>query len=121
MNRRYLVVLSLAVLLLPGAVLAADARKPKEEKSKGEILSVGEDRLQLKTKKGAVTVLLSEKPRITMGGVEMPPAALKQGAKVTVVGTTQPSGEIIAREIQLPSLAAPAQMTMPSGHSGHSH
>ena len=121
MQRRYLAVMSLAALLLPAAALASDARKPKEEKSKGEILWVGEDRLQLKTKKGAVTVLLTKESRITMGKAELPTAALKQGTEVTVVGTPQPNGEIIAREIQLPSPAAPAQMTMPSGHSGHSH
>ena len=121
MTRRSLAILSLAALLLPGALLAAGARKPKEEKSKGEIVSVGADRVQLKTKKGAVTVLLNERSRITMGGADMPPAALKQGAKVTVVGTAQPGGEIVAREIQLPAPSAPAQMTMPSGHGGHQH
>jgi hypothetical protein len=56
-----------------------------------------------------------------MGGAEMPPAALKQGVRVTVVGTIQPTGEIVAREIQLPAPAAPMQSTMPSGHSGHAH
>ena len=120
MQRRYLAVLSLTALLLPGAVLAG-AGKPKEEKSKGEIVSVGEDRLQLKTKKGAVTVLLTQKPRIVMGGAEMSPAVLKQGIRVTVVGAAQPTGEIVAREIRLPAPVAPLQPTMPSGHSGHAH
>ena len=121
MTRRSVAILSLTALLLPGALLAAGAQKPKEEKSKGNVVSVEADRLQLKTKKGTVTVLLSEKSRITMGGAELPPAALKQGVKVTVVGTAQPGGEIIAREIQLPAPSAPAQMSMPSGHGGHQH
>lgn len=121
MPRRIFAVLSLTALLIPGMALAAASGKAKEQKTKGELVSVGEDRLQLKTKKATVTVLLTQKPRIVMRGAEMSPAALKQGAKVTVVGTTQPNGEIIAREIQLPAPAAPAQMTMPSGHSGHSH
>ena len=119
MQRRYIAALSLVVLLLPGAVLAAG--KPKEEKTKGDVVSVGEDRLSVKTKKGRVTILLTQKSRIVMGGAEMPLAALKQGARVTVVGTAQPTGEIVAREIQLPMTAAPMQSTMPSGHSGHSH
>jgi hypothetical protein len=119
MQRRYMAVLSLAALLLQGAVLAAG--KPKEEKTKGDVVSVGADRLSLKTKKGSVTVLLTQKSRIVMGGAEMPPAALKQGVRVTVVGTIQPTGEIVAREIQLPAPAAPMQSTMPSGHSGHAH
>jgi hypothetical protein len=119
MQRRYMAVLSLAALLLPGAVFAAG--KPKEEKTKGDVVSVGADRLSLKTKKGSVTVLLTQKSRIVMGGAEMPPAALKQGVRVTVVGTIQPTGEIVAREVQLPAPAAPMQSTMPSGHSGHAH
>ncbi|MBN9659081.1 MAG: hypothetical protein J0H49_12930 [Acidobacteria bacterium] len=119
MQRRYMAVLSLAALLLPGAVLAAG--KPKEEKTKGDVVSVGADRLSLKTKRGSVTVLLTQKSRIVMGGAEMPSAALKQGVRVTVVGTIQPTGEIVAREVQLPAPAAPMQSTMPSGHSGHAH
>ena len=121
MQRRYFAVLSLIALLIPGMARAAGSGKPKEEKTKGEIVSVGDDRLQLKTKKATVTVLLAQKPRIVMQGAEMSPAALRQGVSVTVVGTAQPSGEIVAREIQLPAPAARAQPTMPSGHSGHSH
>ena len=119
MQRRYMAVLSLAALLLPAAVLAAG--KPKEEKIKGDVVSVGDDMLSVKTKKGPVTVLLTQKSRIVMGGAEMPPAALKQGVRVTVVGTIQPTGEIVAREIQLPAPAAPMQSSMPAGGGGHSH
>lgn len=119
MQHRYIAVLSLVALLLPGVALAAG--KPKEEKTKGDVVTVAEDRLSLKTKKGPVTVLLTQKSRIVMGGAEMPLAALKQGARVTVVGTIQPSGEIVAREIQLPAPAAPMQSSMPAGGGGHSH
>lgn len=121
MQRRYFAVLSLIALSIPGVALAADSGKPKEEKTKGEIISVGEDRLQLKTKKATITVLLTQKSRIVMQGAEMSPAALKQGVRVTVLGAAQPSGEILAREIQLPGHAAAVQMPMPSGHSGHVH
>lgn len=121
MQRRCLTVLSLIALLIPGMALAAGSGKPKEEKTKGEIVSVGEDRLQLKTKKLTVTVLLTQKPRIVMAGAEMAPAALKQGVKVTVLGAVQPSGEIIAREIQLPAPVSAVPMQMPSASGGHSH
>lgn len=121
MQRRCFAVLSLIALLIPGMALAAGSGKPKEEKTKGEIVSVGEDRLQLKTKRATVTVLLTQKPRIVMRGAEMSPAALKQGVKVTVLGVVQSSGEIVAREIQLPAPAAAVQSPMRPGHSGHSH
>jgi hypothetical protein len=122
MQRRCFGILSLIALSIPGVALAAASGKPQEEKIKGEIVSVGEDRLQLKTKKATVTVLLTQKSRIVMQGAEMPPAALKQGTKVTVLGTTQPSGEIAAREIQLPAPATASHMPMSSGQGGgHSH
>ena len=119
MQRRSIAVLSLVALLLPGVALAAG--KPKEEKTKGDVVSVGDDKISIKTKKGPVTVLLTQKSRIVMGKTELRLAALKEGVRVTVVGIVQPSGEIVAREIQLPAPAAAMQPTMPSGHGGHSH
>ena len=121
MQRRYFAALSLIAVLIPGAAFAAASGKPKEEKTNGEIVSLGDDRLQIKTKKATVTVLLTQKPRIVMDGAEMPPAALKQGVKVTILGAMQPSGEIIAREIRLPSPVSVVPMQMPSGAGGHSH
>ncbi|MBL0158904.1 MAG: hypothetical protein IPP47_17615 [Bryobacterales bacterium] len=113
--------MSLIAALIAGAAFAAASGKPKEEKTKGEIISVGEDSLQIKTKKATITVILTQKPSIVMDGAQMPPAALKRGVKVTVLGAAQPSGEIIAREIQLPAPASAMPMQMPSGSGGHSH
>jgi hypothetical protein len=62
MQRRYFAVLSLIALSIPGMARAASSGKPKEEKTKGEIVSIGDDRLQLKTKKATVMVLLAQKP-----------------------------------------------------------
>ncbi|MEK7751806.1 MAG: DUF5666 domain-containing protein [Acidobacteriota bacterium] len=108
-------------MLLPGLSLAKDAKKPKEQKTSGEVVAVAGDRLELKTKKGTVTVLLTGKPKIAMGDAEISLAALRNGAKVTVVGITQASGEIVAREIRLPAPAASPQQPPQSGHGGHAH
>ena len=121
MQRKHFAILSLIALSISGVALAGGSGKPKEEKIKGEIVSVGEDRLQLKTKKATLTVLLTQKPMIVIGGAAMSSSALKQGAKVTVLGAVQPSGEIVAREIQLPAPSSAAPMQMPSGSGGHSH
>lgn len=124
MKRRHITLLALAAMLLPGLSLAKDAKKPKEQKTSGEVVAVAGDRLELKTKKGTVTVLLTGKPKITMGGAEISLAALRNGAKVTVVGITQASGEIVAREIRLPAPFAPSaspQQPSQSGHGGHAH
>ena len=121
MKRRHFTLLAVAAMLLPGLSLPRDAKKPKEQETKGEVVAVAGDRLELKTRKGIVAVLLTGKPRIGMGDAEVSPAALRKGAKVTVVGITQASGEIVAREIRLPAPAAPPQQPSQSGHSGHAH
>lgn len=45
MTRRSVAIFPLAARLPLGALRAAGAPQPKEEKSKGEVLSVGADRL----------------------------------------------------------------------------
>lgn len=121
MTRRFLALLIPAGLLFSAVVATAGSKKPKDPETKGEIVGVADDRLQLKTKKGTVTVLLNQNSRFAMGGTEVPASALKRGMKVTVVGQAWDSGEIVAREIRLPAPTQPPPTRMPSGHSGHSH
>lgn len=121
MTRRSLALLITAGLLFSAVVATAGSKKPKDPETKGEIVGVADDRLQLKTKKGTVTVLLNQNPRFAMGGTEVSASALKRGMKATVVGHTKDSGEIVAREIRLPAPAQPLQTQMPPGHSGHAH
>ena len=108
-------------LLLPAALATAGSNKAKDQKANGEIIAIGDDRLQLKTKKGTVAILLTQKPRIAMGDTEVSVSALRRGMKVTVVGKADDSGVILAREIRLPAPATNSQAPMPSGHSGHAH
>ncbi|MEK7406178.1 MAG: DUF5666 domain-containing protein [Acidobacteriota bacterium] len=110
----------MATALAPVIARAHDPKKHKGNKTDGEIVSVAEDRLVLKTKKGSATVLLSENPKIERGDLEVSRAALRRGDRVTVIGTTLASGEIVAREILV---AAPRRDQPPqhSGHSGHPH
>lgn len=120
MTRRSLTLVAMAALLLPAEVATAGSKKPKDQKTNGEIVEIGDDRLQLKTKKGTVTVLLIQKPRVAMGDTEVSASALRRGVKVTVVGIVDDSGGIMAREIRLPAPANP-RTPVPSGHSGHAH
>lgn len=121
MKRRHFVLVTGAALLLTAEVAAADSKKQKDQKTKGEIVGVGDDRLQLKTKKGALTVLLTQKLRVSMGEAEVSVSTLQRGMKVTIVGPIEGSGEIVAREIRLPAPPTPPQTPIPSGHSGHAH
>lgn len=121
MTRSAFALIAMAALLLPAGATAAGPKKPKDPETKGEIVQVADDRLELKSKQGKVTVLLSQKPRISMGEAEVSVSTLQRGMKVTVVGPVEGSGEIVAREIRLPAPPTPPQTPIPSGHSGHAH
>lgn len=121
MTRSAFGLITMAALLLPAGATAADAKKPKDPETKGEIVQVAGDRLELKSKKGKVTVLLSQKPRISMGEAEVSVATLQRGMKVTVVGPFEGPGEIVAREIRLAAPTTNPQAPMPSGQKGHAH
>ncbi len=101
MSRRLFATLLLVGLVIPAALRAHDPSKHKGRPVKGEILSVAQDRFELKTGKGTKTVLLSEKPKIENGDAEGSVADLKKGRQVTVFGTTLASGEVVAHEIVL--------------------
>ncbi|MBY0375600.1 MAG: hypothetical protein K2Q23_16510 [Bryobacteraceae bacterium] len=121
MRRNRFVTALAAALLFAIAGMAADPQPKKNQKLNGEITAVSGGDLHLKTRKTVVKVLLSENPKVLMGSAEMPLAALKQGLKVTVIGTMLPAGDFVAAEIRLPSPTTAPQTPMPSGHSGHSH
>ncbi len=122
MKQTVLALFAAAVMLMPFSATAHDAKLHKGKQTKGEIVSVSQGRVELKTGKGNVSVLLSEKPKIEIGGAEASASALTKGQQVAVIGTTLGSGEIVAKEILVErsspkSGAAAAQ----SGHSAHQH
>lgn len=111
-------------LLAPLAASAHDAKLHKGKQTKGEILAVAGDRLEMKVGKRNITVLLNEKPKIEVNGAEATSAALAKGQKVAVSGTTLATGEIVAKEVLVQSSRSPAALntgSSPSGHSGHQH
>jgi len=117
-----------ATLFLIGLATAAvlnahDPSKHKGRPTKGEIVSISEDRLELKTDKGTTKVLLTEKPKIERGDTVSSIADLKKGQQVTVFGTTLASGEVVAREIVVAGGATRKRGHPPSegGHSSHGH
>jgi hypothetical protein len=113
MNRRLFAVLVLAGLVLPAISVAHDPSLHKGRATTGEILSVSDDRFQIKTEKGSVTVLLSGNPKVEKGDRQGSIGDLKKGIRATVFGTTLGSGELVAREIVLPG--------SDSNRNGHKH
>ena len=117
MKQALLVLLAAAVMLAPFKANAHDAKQHKGKQTKGEVVSVDNSRLQLKTEKGIVVVLLSEKPKIEVGEAEASAAALSKGQKVGVIGTTLASGEIVAKEILIERNSSGSSPH--DSHSGH--
>ena len=109
-----LVALATVSLLTPALVLAHDASKHKGKATTGEITTVSNDRFEMKTTTGNVTVAFSTKTKFEHGNQVVDKTHLKQGEKVSVIGTKLPNGELVAREVLLGTSA-------PVDHSAMKH
>ena len=89
---------ALAVMLTAVAG-AHDPSKHKGRATKGEVVSVAGDRVELRTTAGMKAVTLNEKTKYERGDQAAAKADLKAGQQVTVFGTTQATGELVAREV----------------------
>ena len=99
MNLRMLRTLLLLALASPLLLQAHDPSKHKGQGTRGEVVSVAGDRLELKTAAGVKTVILSDKTKLERGDQAARASDLKKGDPVLVFGTTLATGELVAREI----------------------
>jgi hypothetical protein len=81
------------------AAYAHDASKHKGKPIEGEVVSVAEDRFQLKTATGTVPVTFSSKTKFEYGKATVDKTHVTKGGRITVFGTKLPSGEVVAREV----------------------
>ena len=98
------IVLTAAVvlgLLAPGAVVAHDAKLHKGKATTGEVVSVADDRFEMKTSAGTTVVSFSSKTKFEHGNQTVDKSHVSKGAKVSVIGTKLPNGELVAREVML--------------------
>jgi RNase P/RNase MRP subunit p29 len=110
MDRKLTITLLFLGLLIPSAARAHDPSKHKGKGVQGEIVSIDNDRIELKTSTGTKIVKLNDKTKLEHGSQKMAREDLKKGNQVKVIGTTLASGEIVAREVL---------MTGPDDHSTH--
>jgi RNase P/RNase MRP subunit p29 len=110
MDRKLTITLLFLALLIPSAVRAHDPSQHKGKGVQGEIVSIENDRIELKTSAGTKIVKLNDKTKLEHGNQKMAKEDLKKGHQVKVIGTTLASGEIVAREVL---------MTGPDDHSTH--
>lgn len=99
MYKKLSVTLLFVALLIPSAARGHDPSKHKGKGVQGEIVSIENDRIELKTSTGTKIVKLNDKTKLEHGNQKMAKEALKKGNQVKIIGTTLASGEIVAREV----------------------
>ena len=98
--QRYLFSTILAIALLaPSLAPAHDASLHKGKATIGEVVSVAEGKLELKTATGSITVTLNDKTKYEHGDQTVTMSHVQKGQKISVFGTRLPTGELVAKEI----------------------
>ena len=105
---RYLFATILAISLLS----AHDASLHKGKATTGEVVSVSDKKMEVKTSTGLVTIALNNKTKYEHGSAAATRSHLEKGQKVSVFGTKLPTGEMVAREIVIAA---------PDSHAAHTH
>jgi hypothetical protein len=103
MNKKLSITLLLVGLLIPSAARAHNPSKHKGKGVEGEIVSIENNRMELKTSAGPRNVTINDKTKFERGSAQVTKSDLKKGDRVTVFGTKLASGELVAREILLGS------------------
>ena len=102
MKSTVLIVLMLVAVVAPRVAVAHDAKLHKGKATTGEIVSVAaDDRFEMKTATGTTVVSFSSKTQFEHGNEKVDKSHLSKGAKVSVIGTKLPTGELVAREVIL--------------------
>ena len=91
----------MAVALTATTAMAHDAKLHKGKATTGEIVSVADDRFEMKTAAGTTVVSFSSKTHFEHGTQKVDKSHLSKGATVSVIGTKLPTGELVAREVIL--------------------
>ena len=105
-------------LLTPSIAKAHDPSQHKGKGSTGEIVSIAENGIELKSAKGVQIVTITDKTTFERGSEKVTKADLKKGDQVTVLGTKLATGELVAREILL---AIPEHRDGHKEKAGHKH
>jgi hypothetical protein len=104
MYRKFFAVLFLLGVVLLNNTWAHDPGKHKGKATIGEVTSIGNDRLELKTSTGTRTIMITETTKFERGNEKIAKDDVKVGDQVTLFGTTLATGEVVAREILLTKL-----------------
>jgi len=117
MYRSILSVVLLASVCLFSSVEAHDARLHKGKPTTGEVVSLDEQALKLKTATGTKTVTLGEETKFERGDKTVTREELKPGQQIRIFGTKLPGGKLVAREVLLPT--TDPSMAPSDSHASH--
>jgi len=106
MYHRLFFILALVSLFAIPTVSAHDASLHKGKPVRGKVVSMADNGLTLKTDTGTTTVTFQDKTTFERGDVHASSQDIKEGDQVTVFGTKLPTGELVAREVLLPTTHA---------------
>lgn len=119
MTRRLAAGLLAMILTAPLTLSAHDASKHKGNPTMGEITSIMDGKISLKTEEGMKTITVNKETKILAGKAKLDVSKLAVGDHLTVHGTTLASGEIAAKEI-MKGMASSDGMKM-GEMKGHDH
>lgn len=106
MRTRIATLLLAAIALLPVSLSAHDASKHKGKAVSGEIVSIAGDQFEIKTASGVTKVTLNANTKFEHGDQAVDKSHLKQGEKVSVIGTRLATGDIVAKEVIIGAAAS---------------
>jgi hypothetical protein len=106
MSYKIFLALALTSVLGVGSAYAHDASLHKGKPTVGKVASLSENGVNLKTARGTTPVTFQDKTKFERGDAQVSVKEIQTGDQLTVFGTKLPSGELVAREVLLPSANA---------------
>jgi hypothetical protein len=95
---------------------AHDAKLHKGNATEGEVVSIEDSKMVVKTAKGNVNVTLNKDTKYEMGEQKVDVNHFSKGSKVAVIGTKLASGELVAKEVIMPMPGAKTAATAKGDH-----
>jgi hypothetical protein len=117
MSYKIFLALALTGVLGVASVYAHDASLHKGKPTVGKVASLSEHGVNLETARGTTLVTFQDKTKFERGDAQASAQEIQTGDQLTVFGTKLPSGELIAREVLLPS--ANAKSATQTEHISH--
>jgi hypothetical protein len=117
MSRQVFLVLALTGMLSVSAAYGHDARLHKGKPTVGKVVSLADNGVTLQTAHGTTAVTFQDKTKFERGEAQASSQEIQPGDQLTVFGTKLPSGELVAREVLLPTTGAKGETH--THHSAH--